>query len=62
VPSISRDPAQLAALKAKLLRHRDPCKLFDTPRFTRNFEAALAMMLARDESAEGPADLVVPSF
>src|SRR6185295_3994493 len=36
---LARDPARLAALKAKLLHHRDTWPLFDTMRFTRNFEA-----------------------
>ena len=53
-------PARLAALKAKLLRNRDTCRLFDTARFTRNFEAALAMMHARHERGDDPADFAVP--
>ena len=53
-------PARLAALKAKLLRNRNTTALFDTSRFTRNFEAALAMMHARHERGENPADFVIP--
>jgi protein O-GlcNAc transferase len=54
-------PARLAALKAKLLRNRDTTALFDTSRFTRNFETALATMHARHERGENPADFVVPA-
>jgi len=53
-------PARLGAIKAKLLRNRDTCALFDTVRFTRNFEAALTMMHARHERGENPTDFAVP--
>jgi predicted O-linked N-acetylglucosamine transferase (SPINDLY family) len=35
-------------------------RAFDTARFTRNFETALAMMHARHERGENPADFLVP--
>jgi len=57
---LARSPARLAALKAKLLRNRDTTALFDTARFTRNFEAALTMMHARHERGESPADFAIP--
>jgi protein O-GlcNAc transferase len=57
---LATHPARLAALKTKLLRNRDTCALFDTKRFTRHFETALAMMHTRHEKGDEPADLVIP--
>jgi predicted O-linked N-acetylglucosamine transferase (SPINDLY family) len=37
---LARDPAALAAVKVKLSRNRTAQALFDTPRYTRNLEAA----------------------
>jgi predicted O-linked N-acetylglucosamine transferase (SPINDLY family) len=44
---LARDPAALAALRAKLAAHRSSLPLFDTARFTRNLEAAFDEMWAR---------------
>lgn len=57
---LARYPERLAALKAKLLGNRNTCALFDTKRFTRNFETALAMMHDRQERGETPADFTIP--
>ena len=56
---LARDQTGLAAIKTKLARNRDTRPLFDTARFTRNFEAALATMHARQQSGEPPADFAV---
>ncbi len=56
---LARDQTGLAAIRAKLARHRDARPLFDTARFTRNFEAALATMHARRQNGESPADFAV---
>jgi predicted O-linked N-acetylglucosamine transferase (SPINDLY family) len=48
---LAGNPAELAALKAKLARHRDTQPLFDTARFTRNLERAYEAM--RDRSRRG---------
>jgi protein O-GlcNAc transferase len=44
--ALARDDASLAALRAKLLRNRDVCPLFDTERYTRDLEAAFRWMIA----------------
>ncbi|HEX3486967.1 MAG TPA: tetratricopeptide repeat protein [Micropepsaceae bacterium] len=56
---LARDPTGLTALRTKLARHRDTYPLFDTARFARNFEAALATMHRRRENGEPPADFAV---
>jgi len=47
-----RDPIELAS-------RRNTYPLFDTARFTRNFEAALMRMHARRQNGEAPADFAV---
>jgi len=49
---LARDQTGLAAIRAKLAGNRDTYPLFDTARFTRNFEAALATMHARRQNGE----------
>ena len=44
---LARDPAALAAMKAKLARQRTHAALFDTARFTRNLEAAYEEIVRR---------------
>jgi len=56
---LARDPARLAALKAKLAQSRDSCALFDTMRFTRNLESAYATMHARALKGEPPQSFAV---
>lgn len=51
---LARDPALLAAIKAKLARNRDSCPLFDTARFTRHIEAAYDAMWERYRRGEPP--------
>jgi predicted O-linked N-acetylglucosamine transferase (SPINDLY family) len=56
---LARDQTGLAAIRTKLARNRDTYPLFDTARFTRNFEAALATMHERQKNGESPGHLVV---
>jgi predicted O-linked N-acetylglucosamine transferase (SPINDLY family) len=44
--ALARDPATLAALRARLAAARERAPLFDTARFTRNFEAVLEGLAA----------------
>jgi predicted O-linked N-acetylglucosamine transferase (SPINDLY family) len=44
---LAKNPARLAALKAKLARNRLATPLFDTAMFTRNIEAAYTAMMER---------------
>ena len=57
--NLARDPAALAALKAKLKHNRDTNALFDTSRFTRNLESAYANMWQRAKNGAAPADFAV---
>jgi protein O-GlcNAc transferase len=51
---LAREPALLAAFKAKLTQNRDSCALFDTARSARAFEAAYTMMWERYRRGETP--------
>ncbi len=51
---LARDPAALAAVKAKLTRTSETCALFDTARFTRHLEASYEQMTARARRREPP--------
>ncbi|HMI95545.1 MAG TPA: tetratricopeptide repeat protein, partial [Micropepsaceae bacterium] len=52
--ALARDAVSLDALKAKLARNRATHPLFDTARFTRNLEAAYAIMWERYQRGEAP--------
>ena len=52
---LAMNPAELAAIRAKLTVNRDTQPLFDTARFARNIESAYGAMLARQEAGL-PAD------
>jgi predicted O-linked N-acetylglucosamine transferase (SPINDLY family) len=56
---LAREPAMLAAFKARLAHNRDTCALFDTSRFVRNLESAYIAMWERYRSGMPPADIVV---
>jgi predicted O-linked N-acetylglucosamine transferase (SPINDLY family) len=51
---IARDSHKAAALRAKVLRHRQTHPLFDTKRFTRHLETAFARMWKRHQKGEPP--------
>jgi protein O-GlcNAc transferase len=56
---LARDPARLAALKAKLAGNRLTTPLFDTARFTRHIEAAYTAMMERHRAGLPPDHLHV---
>jgi len=51
---LARDPALLAEIKAKLVRHRNTYPLFDTERFARHIEAAYTTMWETWQRGEVP--------
>jgi len=57
--TLARNPEQLAALKARLAENRNKAPLFDTPRYTRNLEAAYRTMWERQKRDEPPASFSV---
>jgi protein O-GlcNAc transferase len=59
---LAHEPATLAAIKERLARNRDRYPLFDTPRFTRNLEAAYVSMWQRYQRGEPPKALAVNSM
>jgi predicted O-linked N-acetylglucosamine transferase (SPINDLY family) len=56
---LARDPAGLAALKAKLAASRETSALFDAARFTRDLEAAYSAMHERHQRGLPPASFAV---
>ncbi len=57
---LARDPGRLAALRAKIIRHRDTAPLFNTDRFRRHVEAAYQTMWQRAEAGLAPITFQVP--
>jgi predicted O-linked N-acetylglucosamine transferase (SPINDLY family) len=57
--NIARNPAVLAAIRAKLRGNRNGCALFDTERFTRNLEAAYRLMREHAQRGESPESFAV---
>lgn len=58
--ALARDPARLAAIRARLEANRLTSPLFDSVRYTRHYEAALARMIANLDSGAPPAAFDVP--
>jgi len=58
---LARDPAALAAIRARLDRNRSTAPLFDTMAYTRDLEAAFLTMWARHRRGEPPASFAVAS-
>jgi predicted O-linked N-acetylglucosamine transferase (SPINDLY family) len=56
---LATTPAMLADLKARLMRNRDTCALFDTDRFRRHIESAYVTMWTRYQRGEPPQDFAV---
>ena len=59
---LATDGTTLAGIKAKLVRNRLTCPLFDTDRFRRHIEAAYTTMWERHERGEAPANFAVPAL
>jgi predicted O-linked N-acetylglucosamine transferase (SPINDLY family) len=59
---LATDGTMLAGIKAKLVRNRLTCPLFDTDRFRRHIEAAYTTMWERHERGEAPANFAVPAL
>lgn len=57
--ALARDPAHLAALRARLAAQRSASPLFDLARYTRELEAALFAIQARHEAGLAPGSLDV---
>jgi predicted O-linked N-acetylglucosamine transferase (SPINDLY family) len=57
--TLARNPAALAAIKAKLARNRHTHPLFDTPRLTRDLETAYQTMWERQQRGEPPSRFAV---
>jgi protein O-GlcNAc transferase len=55
---LARDPARLAALRARILAARESSGVFDSADFCRSFERALESIWARHERGERPATLL----
>ncbi len=56
---LAADAAALGKIKARLVRERDACALFDTARFARHLESAYATMWERHRRGEPPASFAV---
>jgi protein O-GlcNAc transferase len=57
--ALARDPAALAALKARLAQNRATCALFDSTRFRRHLEAAYQTMWQRHQAGMPPESFAV---
>ncbi|MGA1983408.1 MAG: hypothetical protein ABSG84_13200, partial [Acidobacteriaceae bacterium] len=58
---LAQNPERLQNLREKLDRNRITAPLFDTPRFTRNLEAAYSAMLSRHQAGLPPDHIHVHS-
>jgi protein O-GlcNAc transferase len=56
---IARSPDLLAEIRAKLVRNRETCPLFDARRFAHHIEAAYETMWARHQQGEPPASFAI---
>jgi len=56
---LANNPAEIAHLKARLMRGRRTQALFDTARFTRHLESAYVTMWERYQRGEPPAHFAV---
>ncbi len=57
---LAATPAMLAAIRAKLVKNRSTCALFDTDRFCRHLESAYTAMWERHQRADAPSGFTVP--
>ncbi len=56
---LATNPAELQAIRKRLIAARDKAPLFDTPRYTRDLEAAFLHMFRRHEAGQTPAPFAV---
>jgi len=56
---LAHDPADLAAVRKRLKGNRLNTALFDTPRYTKNFETALVLMNELRQSGQPPRPFAV---
>ncbi len=59
--ALARDPARLAAMRARLAANRNTVPLFDTGLFCRHIEAAFETMLERSRHGEVPRNYTIPA-
>lgn len=59
---LAREPALLSDIKARIVRNRDTCPLFDTARLARHIETAYMTMWERWQRGEPPASFAVPAL
>ena len=59
---LAREPATLAAIKAKLAANRDTHPMFDTARFAKLLESAYATMWERGQRGEAPSSFSVSAI
>lgn len=58
--ALARDPERLGALRARLVADRLTAPLFDTPRYARNYDAALEHMVDLHEARRPPRSFALP--
>jgi predicted O-linked N-acetylglucosamine transferase (SPINDLY family) len=56
---LAKNPAELAAVKAKLATNRGTCPLFDTLQYTRDLEAAFTRMWELSRKGKPPQSISV---
>lgn len=59
--ALAKDPARLAAIRARLAANHRTMPLFDSALFTRHFEAGLDLAYQRWLDRQQPADIAVPA-
>jgi predicted O-linked N-acetylglucosamine transferase (SPINDLY family) len=57
---LAANPQKLEAIREKLQTNRHDCALFDTARFTRNLEAAYAVIWERSQHGLAAESFAVP--
>lgn len=57
--ALARDPVRLGALRDRLARNRLTEPLFDTPRYVRNYQAALERMVELQEAGSAPVPFAI---
>jgi predicted O-linked N-acetylglucosamine transferase (SPINDLY family) len=60
--ALATRPDRLAGIRAKLVRNRATCPLFDADRFRRHIEAAYTTMWERQQKGEAPGSFAVPAI